>query len=131
MKHVTTGLAEVVVGFMKNFTCLADRRPALVPMVLDGLRDYFIWSADEHADLTFQQLAHVCRATDHSKGIIHKLAPPGWVVDTAHIACSRVYVTVQCPSVCLSHLSTAAAACGEFAAGVQQQMRAVSRLQLP
>jgi len=30
-------------------------------------------------------------------------------VDSARIVCSRVYVTVQCLSVCLSHLSTAAA----------------------
>ena len=32
------------------------------------------------------------------------------------IVCGRVYVTVRCPSVRLSQLSTAAAACGGFAA---------------
>ena len=40
-------------------------------------------------------------------------------VDTAPIVCGKVYVTVRCPSVCpsvcLSQLSTAAAACGGFA----------------
>ena len=30
--------------------------------------------------------------------------------------CSRVYVAVGCPSVCLSHRSTAATAAGGFAA---------------
>ena len=30
---------------------------------------------------------------------------------------SKVYMTVGCPSVCLSHRSTAAVACGGFAAG--------------
>jgi len=71
----------------------------------------------------------------------------------------RIYVTVQCPSVCLSHQSVAAVACLGFAAGrpagrryrsmagagaqqqrrrsmpprhdAQQQMRAMSRLQPP
>ena len=32
------------------------------------------------------------------------------------IVCGRVYVTVRHPSVCLSYLSTTAAACGGFAA---------------
>ena len=38
------------------------------------------------------------------------------LVDTTRIVCGRVYVTVWRPSVCLSQLSTAAAACGGFAA---------------
>ena len=43
------------------------------------------------------------------------------IIVTARTACGRVYVTVRCPSsvcpsVCLSQLSTTAAACGGFAA---------------
>jgi len=77
-------------------------------------------------------------------------------VDTTRVVRGRVYVTVPCPFVCLSKLSTAAAVCSEFAAvgsvgrryrsiaarpvpsstapqqhGGRQQMRAVSRLQPP
>jgi len=39
-------------------------------------------------------------------------------IGTAHIVCGRVYVRCPsvCPSVCLSHHLTAAAACGGFAA---------------
>ena len=63
--------------------------------------------------------------------------------DTACILCDRVYVTIRCPSVCLSSFARCSA-CGGFAAvgpavgryrstaavaqqhGVQQQMRAMS-----
>jgi len=38
------------------------------------------------------------------------------IVGTACIVCCRVYVTVQCLSVCLSHLLITAAVCGRFAA---------------
>jgi len=37
-------------------------------------------------------------------------------IHTARAVCGKVYVTVRFPSVCLSHLSTATAACGGFAA---------------
>ena len=72
-------------------------------------------------------------------------------VDTTRVVRGSFYVTVPCPFVCLSKLSTAAAVCSEFAAvgsvgrryrsiaarpapqqhGGRQQMRAVSRLQPP
>jgi len=64
------------------------------------------------------------------------------VFDTARIVCCRVCVMVRRPSICpsirLSQLSAAAAACGGFAAvclagrssmAQQQQRRAVSRFQ--
>ena len=38
------------------------------------------------------------------------------VIGTAGIICGRVYVSARCPSVCVFILSTAAAACGGFAA---------------
>ena len=39
------------------------------------------------------------------------------IIDTACIVCGKVYVTAWCLSFCLSfQLSTAVAACGEFAA---------------
>jgi len=71
------------------------------------------------------------------------------IIDTARIVLRRrVHVMVRCPSVCVSHLSTAATECGGFAAGrsagrkyrstaaaaqqhIVQQMRAVSHLQPP
>jgi len=40
---------------------------------------------------------------------------------TARVVCGRVCVTVRCPSVCLSHLLTAACRCGGFAAGLGEQ----------
>ena len=72
------------------------------------------------------------------------------IIDTARIVCGRVYVTVRCPSGCLSHssyrlsipmrylqraadrryLSIAAASDGTHQHSTQQQMRAVSCCQL-
>jgi len=45
------------------------------------------------------------------------------VINVARIVYGRVYVTVRCPSVCLSRLSTAALCCGGFAAvGPEQEI---------
>ena len=38
------------------------------------------------------------------------------LIGTALTVCCRVYMTVHCPTVCLSHVSTAACHCGRFAA---------------
>ena len=48
-------------------------------------------------------------------------------IDTAR---SRVYETVERPSICLSHRLTAAAACGEFPAG-RPAAGDIDRLQTP
>ena len=102
-----------------------------------------------------------CTKTDTQQSYVycHEKIIALSLIDAVRVVCGRVYVTVRCPSiylavclsVCLSHPSTAAAACGGFAAvgpaerrcrsiaaadnetqqhGGQQQMRAVSRCQL-
>ena len=52
-------------------------------------------------------------------------------IDTARIVCGRVYVTVRCPSVSLSRLSTAALCCGGLLLWARQQTISIDRQRRP
>ena len=82
--------------------------------------DYDDWANSGAVGWAYKDvLPYFIKSEDQRNGEFIRTGRP--LIDAARVACGSVCVTVRCPSVCSSvcrsHLSTAAAACGGFAAG--------------
>ena len=82
--------------------------------------DYDDWANSGAVGWAYKDvLPYFIKSEDQRNGEFIRTGRP--LIDAARVACGSVCVTVRCPSVCSSvcrsRLSTAAAACGGFAAG--------------